>query len=209
MTCSSRGETAPRETGLPQSPRTVIKLAAIISVFVVYAVFSRRLETRIGGPIVFMTLGIVFAEPYLDWFTLDLNSTVIQVLLSFFVFGALAVGPLIQDLTIEMVAYAALSLVLIRPVAVAISLIGSGDGIRTTAFVGWFGPRGLPTLVLALILVFERFQFSSGALMVDIIVATVALGVYAHGFTTEPLSNRYADWCERSNAGSDPATGSS
>jgi NhaP-type Na+/H+ or K+/H+ antiporter len=120
------------------------------------------------------------------------------VMLSFLVFGALAVGPLLGDWTWQIVLYAVLSLVLVRPAAVAISLVGDHDNLRTIAFLGWFGPRGLPTLVLALILIFERFRFTSGDLMLDVIVATVALSVYAHGFSAGPLSNAYADWCERS-----------
>lgn len=120
------------------------------------------------------------------------------VMLSFLVFGALAVGPLLGEWTWQMVLYALVSLVLVRPVAVAISLVGDHDNLRTIAFLGWFGPRGLPTLVLALILVFERFQFTSGDLMLNVIVATVALSVYAHGFTAGPLSNAYANWSERS-----------
>ena len=122
-------------------------------------------------------------------------------MLTFLTFGALSVGPLLERLDLPVMVYALLSLVVIRPIAVAASLMGRGEDVRTMAFLGWFGPRGLPTLVLALILVFEEFTFASGSLMAEIVVTTVALSVYAHGLTAAPLGDRYASWSVWAQAG--------
>lgn len=124
------------------------------------------------------------------------NESSLLVMLALLTFGALSVGPLIGELSIRVVLYGVLSLAVVRPVAVALSLTGGSENVRTMGFLGWFGPRGLPSLVLALILVFEDFSFPSGSVMAQIIVFTVALSVYAHGLTAAPLGNRYAKWAD-------------
>ena len=81
--------------------------------------------------------------------------------LSFFVwalFGAILVGPLVtQDIHPEAVIYAVLSLTLVRMVPVAVALVGTGLRPSSVAFMGWFGPRGLASVVFTLI-AFESLQ---------------------------------------------------
>ena len=72
-------------------------------------------------------------------------------LLVWLAFGAVAVWPALQDLTWQTVLYAVLSLTLIRMVPVALSLVGANLGHYAVAFVGWFGPRGLASVVFALL----------------------------------------------------------
>jgi sodium/hydrogen antiporter len=122
------------------------------------------------------------------------------VSLAFLIVGALAVGPQLADLSWQIVVYAILALALIRPVAVGLSLLGRGEKFPTVAFLGWFGPRGLPSVVLGLILLTEGFDLPSGQLIIDVVVFTVAMSVYVHGVSAEPLSQRYARWCERDSA---------
>ena len=78
-------------------------------------------------------------------------------------FGALAVGMLLPHVTWQVVAYAALSLTLIRMVPVAIALLGTGAQLPTVAFMGWFGPRGLASIVFALIALDEGIPGSAAA----------------------------------------------
>jgi len=66
-------------------------------------------------------------------------------------FGAVAIVPAFKDLSWEIVLYAVLSLTVIRMVPVAIALAGARLGRTTTAFIGWFGPRGLASVVFALL----------------------------------------------------------
>jgi NhaP-type Na+/H+ or K+/H+ antiporter len=124
-------------------------------------------------------------------FSLDL--TKILVMSSFVVFGALGLAPALSDLSWEVVLYALLSLVLVRPIAVAISMFRSGRRAPTVAYIGWFGPRGIASIILALIVI-KKFSLASEGLIILIMTITVAASVYLHGVTAWPGSNAYANW---------------
>lgn len=111
-------------------------------------------------------------------------------LLVWLAFGAIAVPLLLDRLTPMLVLYAILSLTVARMLPVAISLIGSGLDRNTVLFVGWFGPRGLASLVFAL-LALEELGESDAGLAVTVIAATVFLSVVAHGASAAPLAIRY------------------
>lgn len=111
-------------------------------------------------------------------------------LLVWLAFGAIAVPLLLDRLTPMLVLYAILSLTVARMLPVAISLIGSGLDRNTVLFVGWFGPRGLASLVFAL-LALEELGESDAGLTVTVIAATVFLSVVAHGASAAPLAVRY------------------
>ena len=63
--------------------------------------------------------------------------------------------PVLDDLTVGIVVYALLSLTVVRMLPVALAMLGSGARPPTVAFLGWFGPRGLASIVFAVILVEE------------------------------------------------------
>jgi NhaP-type Na+/H+ or K+/H+ antiporter len=109
----------------------------------------------------------------------------------FFVFGVLAVG-LVGTLTWQVALYALLSLTVIRMLPVAASLLGTHLRGVSVLFAGWFGPRGLASIVLGLIVVAEAPQLT-GASEIEVVVAsTVFLSVLLHGVTAAPLSAAYA-----------------
>ena len=109
----------------------------------------------------------------------------------FFIFGVLVLGA-IQPLSWEVVLYALLSLTLIRMLPVAISLIGTHLRGVSVLFAGWFGPRGLASIVLGLIVV-EEAPLLPGRDVIEAVVAlTVLLSVLLHGITAVPLSAAYA-----------------
>jgi NhaP-type Na+/H+ or K+/H+ antiporter len=112
---------------------------------------------------------------------------------TFVVFGAAILGPALDDLGWEVLVYAVLSLTAVRMLPVAISLFGSGARRRTLAFVGWFGPRGLATIVFAVILIDESSLPHERTLLLAV-VATIGISVLAHGLTARPLTNRYVRW---------------
>jgi NhaP-type Na+/H+ or K+/H+ antiporter len=114
---------------------------------------------------------------------------------TFIVFGAVLLGPALGDVTWAVALYAVLSLTVVRLIPVRISLIGTGAGRPTVAFLGWFGPRGLASIVFA-ILVLEEGGLPHDDLILNATYVTVGLSVLAHGLTAAPLANRYADWCE-------------
>jgi NhaP-type Na+/H+ or K+/H+ antiporter len=112
---------------------------------------------------------------------------------TFIVFGAAILGPALDDLGWEVLAYAALSLTVVRMLPVALSLLGTGARPPTLAFVGWFGPRGLATIVFAVILIDESSLPHERTLLLAV-VATIGISVLAHGLTSRPLTNRYVGW---------------
>jgi len=104
-------------------------------------------------------------------------------------FGAVAVPIVLDRLTWSLLAYAVLSLTVVRMVPVVLALIGGGLDRRTVAFVGWFGPRGLASLVFALLALEELGGGADEA--VAVIAVTVFLSVLAHGFSAAPLAAWY------------------
>ncbi|WP_051838422.1 cation:proton antiporter [Streptomyces sp. NRRL WC-3742] len=116
-------------------------------------------------------------------------------LFSLLVFGAVLLGPALEHLSWRIVGYALLSLTVVRMVPVALSLAGTGLKAPTVAYVGWFGPRGLASVVLGL-LVAE--QHVPGVELIGRVVAvTVGLSVILHGVSAVVLSDRYGRWYER------------
>jgi NhaP-type Na+/H+ or K+/H+ antiporter len=112
---------------------------------------------------------------------------------TFIVFGAVALGPALHVLDWRIALYAVLSLTLVRMIPVALALRGLHPRRPTVAFVGWFGPRGLASIVFAVI-VLEEAALPHVDLLIATVLITVGLSVYAHGLTALPLTNAYARW---------------
>jgi NhaP-type Na+/H+ or K+/H+ antiporter len=109
----------------------------------------------------------------------------------FFVFGVFVFG-LMERLSWEVALYALLSLTLIRMLPVAASLFGTRLRGVSMLFVGWFGPRGLASIVLGLIVVAEAPQLAGAGEIELVVASTVLLSVLLHGVTAAPLSAAYA-----------------
>ena len=118
----------------------------------------------------------------------------------FFMFGIFASHAL-GDANGQIVAYAVLSLTLIRILPVAIAVIGLGLRPATIGFLGWFGPRGLASIILGLVVVEDAPELQGIEQIFVVMTVTVLLSVFAHGITAAPLSRRYAD--AREAAGND------
>jgi NhaP-type Na+/H+ or K+/H+ antiporter len=112
---------------------------------------------------------------------------------TFLMFGAVLLGPALAELDWRIVLYASLSLTVARMLPVAVAMLGTRMRRVTVAFIGWFGPRGLASIVFVLIIV-EQSELTHRSLIMTVVACTVALSVYAHGFTAWPSSSRYADW---------------
>ena len=112
---------------------------------------------------------------------------------SFALFGAVFLAPALGHVTWQAVAYAVLSLSLIRLVPVAVSLLGTGLAPPTVAYIGWFGPRGLASIVFVVLTV-EGSKLPHSDSIVVAVVATITLSVYAHGLSSRPLTDRYSRW---------------
>ncbi len=104
-------------------------------------------------------------------------------------FGAIAVSAAWQGLTWQIVVYAVLSLTVIRMAPTAVALAGARLGRIAVALVGWFGPRGLASVVFAL-LALEDIGQPAASQAIAVITVTVLLSVLAHGATADPLARR-------------------
>jgi NhaP-type Na+/H+ or K+/H+ antiporter len=109
----------------------------------------------------------------------------------FFLFGLLATRVFGQ-FTLAHLGYAVLSLTLIRMLPVAIALIGTRLCTATVLFMGWFGPRGLASIVLGLVFLEEQAQLPGEETIKLAVMATVMLSIFAHGFSALPGIDRYA-----------------
>ena len=112
---------------------------------------------------------------------------------TFVVFGAAGLGPVLHEIDWRIVLYGVLSLTIARMVPVAIASLGTGARLPTVAFAGWFGPRGLASIVFV-VLVLDGSVLDHIDTIVATAVITISLSVYAHGMTALPLTSAYVRW---------------
>jgi NhaP-type Na+/H+ or K+/H+ antiporter len=158
-----------------------------VAAFVAGWAFGRALANREDG------------SEVLD-FTHDLG-----LLLGFvvwFIFGAVLLPEAISGLSWQVGAYALLSLTIIRILPVALAAVGTGTHRDTVLLVGWLGPRGLASIVFAIIAV-QELTGEDGVFVASVVGATVALSVLLHGLSAGPL----AAWYARRHPADDPTHG--
>ena len=171
---------------------------------------SRRLATLSLALIAFLVAGEAGGNPFVAAFVgglvfgtvakadaaesvelTELAGSLLSLVL-WFVFGAGFVLPALEDLDARMVLYALGSLTVVRMVPVALALVGAGQGRTTAAFIGWFGPRGLASVVFALLAVEELGNADPRVeVAVNTIAVTIVFSIVAHGVTARPLTTRY------------------
>lgn len=108
----------------------------------------------------------------------------------FFILG-IVISDLIPQITWQIILYAILSLTVIRMLPVALSLLGAKVRWDSVLFMGWFGPRGLASVVLALIALERLSPFPGQDTFILTVFITVFLSVIAHGITALPFSKLY------------------
>ncbi len=169
----------------------VYRQLGTVAIAVVAFAFASVLDGN--GFIAAFTAGLAFGQIARDHcrgiqdFTEDEGE--LLTVLTFTVFGAALAGPLLGDLTWRVALYAVLSLTVVRVVAVLVALWRSGMLLETRLFAGWFGPRGLASILFAL-LVFEELQGPAADEVFLVATWTVLLSVYAHGLTASPWASR-------------------
>jgi sodium/hydrogen antiporter len=107
-----------------------------------------------------------------------------------FIFGAVMVVPGLEDVTWRQVVFALAALTAVRMVPVALSLVGSGLDRASVLFVGWFGPRGLASIVFGLIAV-DALHGTDERVVLGTVTTTILLSVVLHGITAGPGARRY------------------
>jgi sodium/hydrogen antiporter len=109
----------------------------------------------------------------------------------FFLFGLLAVSAWGQ-FSLAHALYALLSLTLVRMLPVAIALTGTGLSRATVLFMGWFGPRGLASIVLGLVYLEQSNHESAASTIRSALMVTVLISIFAHGLSAHPGMEWYA-----------------
>jgi NhaP-type Na+/H+ or K+/H+ antiporter len=123
-------------------------------------------------------------------------------------FGCLLVD-LLSDTTWTTLVLAVAALTVLRMLPVAVALTGCGLDRSSVAFIGWFGPRGLASIVFGIIAL-DALPAAEGSAVVTIVALTVLLSVVLHGATASPLAERYGRRAAQLDAGQpehDPLVG--
>jgi NhaP-type Na+/H+ or K+/H+ antiporter len=85
--------------------------------------------------------------------------------------------------------YAFASLTIIRMIPVWLSLLNTSISTEQRLFIGWFGPRGLASIVFMMIVM--PYQLSAGQQINAIIISTILLSVVLHGLSANPWVARF------------------
>jgi len=171
--------------------RQLSVLSIAVAAFTVAAQFGGNgfIATFVGG-LAFGSIARVECATVAN-FTDDLAHLLAMV--SFIVFGAIVVGPSLDELTWQVALYAVGSLVVVRPLAIAISLLGSRLKWPTVAFFGWFGPRGLASILFGIVAL-EEAHGADLDLVFIVMSWTVLLSIVAHGLSAGPAAEAYGRW---------------
>ncbi|MEP5763545.1 MAG: cation:proton antiporter [Halieaceae bacterium] len=111
-------------------------------------------------------------------------------LLTWFVFGVVAFGKGLQDVSWQVILYAVLSLTVVRMLPVMLCLVGIKKHFDTQMFLGWFGPRGLASIVFIVMVLGENLPGANT--LAAVVTWTVVLSIIAHGVSAVPFANKYA-----------------
>jgi NhaP-type Na+/H+ or K+/H+ antiporter len=114
------------------------------------------------------------------------------ILISFLVFGLVFIPATIEYWNLKIFIFSLLSLTFFRMLPVAISLIGSRLDISTVLFYGWFGPRGIASILYTLVIVHEIGSIKGHEEIYAVISLTILLSIILHGLSARPLVRRYA-----------------
>jgi NhaP-type Na+/H+ or K+/H+ antiporter len=101
-------------------------------------------------------------------------------------FGAAVVGQVIWKFNWSILVYSVLSLTVVRMLPIYLSLAGASQKPSSRLFLGWFGPRGLATVVFAVIVL--NHHLPNGQELALTAACTVILSILAHGFSANPLA---------------------
>ena len=163
--------------------------------------FSVALTFDLNGFIAAFIAGVAFGA-FLDRGVADLASSTelpelggeLLALVVWFLFGAVLVPLAIEQLDWRTMLYALFSLTIVRMLPVALSLVGAGLDRPSVVFIAWFGPRGLASVVFALLAIEELGEtLPEVDRAVATVVLTVALSVVLHGITARPGGRRYVE----------------
>jgi len=120
----------------------------------------------------------------------------ILILLTFTAFGAAMIPQAMGAVTIMHIAFGILVLTVLRMLPIQLSLIGTGIKPVTSTFLGWFGPRGLASILFVL-LILEEAELANESTLFAAVIVTVTLSVVLHGITAGPAARWYGSMSQQ------------
>jgi NhaP-type Na+/H+ or K+/H+ antiporter len=164
---------------------------------VAVAIVSFYLSEHFGGN---GFIAAFFSGLFLGNYSKDLHDNVeefaesegeLLVMISFVVFGIAFIPATIVYWDLSVLIYALLSLTVLRMLPVAISLIGKED-LSTMLFLGWFGPRGIASILYMLIVVHKLGSIEGHEKIFSVMTLTILLSILLHGLSAKPFAKLYA-----------------
>ena len=134
------------------------------------------------------TTGKEETEPLYEYAEVEVQG--LMMLTFMIVFGLVMLPLALDQFTGLMLLYAILSLAFFRMLAVGISLIGTKVKAMTTGFIGWFGPRGVASILYIFTVLDE--DLAGETLIYNVVMLTILISIFAHGITAAPGANWYA-----------------
>ncbi len=165
------------------------------SIFIIALAFSCFAMAQLfggSGFIACFTGGMLFGKinknRKLELLKASEGSAEILSLITWVIFGSVVVSAYLEYFTISVVIYAILSLTLIRIIPVLLSLTKTAISFKERMFIGWFGPRGLATIVFAIMVL--GVDLPNKDTIMTTAICTVLFSILAHGFSANPLIKR-------------------
>ncbi len=169
-----------RQLGLVALPLLSVMMSEATGASMLIAAFVAGLAVQAGFKEA-SKIGVEFTEEWGHLFNFFV----------FFLFGLL-VARAWEQFSLTLILYAILSLTVVRMLPVAIALIGTGLSKATVLFMGWFGPRGLASIVLGLVYLEEEAKLPGEETIRLAVMVTVLLSIFAHGLSALPGIGLYA-----------------
>lgn len=161
------------------------------------AVFSYYLAEHFGGNgFISAFFAGLFVGNYSEKFRHHIEDFVesdgdLLIMISFLVFGIAFIPPTIDYWDLNVFVYSLLSLTVLRMVPTAISLIGTKSDLSTMLFIGWFGPRGIASILYVLIVINQLGSIKGHETIYSVISLTILLSVILHGLSAQPFAKLY------------------
>jgi NhaP-type Na+/H+ or K+/H+ antiporter len=180
--------TTARDWTSPEAERIVAVAAAVLAWALAYLIGGNGFIAAFTGGLVWAATSGFDAMAPTEF--LEGDGQLVSLLV-WLLFGALIVDPMLSEIDWQIVAFAVVALTIARMVPIAAATAGAGLRLETVGLLGWFGPRGLASIVFALEAIDTLGGDEANTVLVTV-GSTVLASVFAHGVTAGPLAAWYA-----------------
>ena len=163
----------------------IIALAVLCFALAQWLGGSGFIASFVGG----LTFGALTKQHKEKFLTAAEGTADAVAMVTWFAFGTMALGILLSGFSWQILVYALLSLTVVRMLPVFLCLIGKGLKQDTLLFMGWFGPRGLASIVFVVMVIAEKLPGNDT--IVAVVVWTIILSVLLHGLSANPIASLY------------------